>query len=81
MFARGVGTVASVMNAGCCKILLHPSYGSAVYPATIFATAPQEVMDQILLDPNLVACAALCGPSGAGTEEQLDTEVTADSTS
>lgn len=29
-----------VMNAGCCKVLLHPVWGSAVYPATIFTTAP-----------------------------------------
>ncbi|KAK9816425.1 hypothetical protein WJX72_000083 [[Myrmecia] bisecta] len=27
-------------NAGCCKILLHPQWGSAVYPASIFAKAP-----------------------------------------
>lgn len=30
----------SVMNAGCCKVLLHPLWGSAVYPATLFTTAP-----------------------------------------
>ena len=29
-----------VMNAGCCKVLLHPAWGSAVYPATVFTTAP-----------------------------------------
>jgi hypothetical protein len=29
-----------VMNAGCCKILLHPSWGSSVYPATLFTSAP-----------------------------------------
>ena len=34
----------SVHNAGCCKILLHPSWGSAVYPASIFTTAPSEVV-------------------------------------
>jgi len=27
-------------NAGFCKILTHPRWGSAVYPATIFAYAP-----------------------------------------
>jgi hypothetical protein len=27
-------------NAGCCKILLHPRWGSSCYPATIFTTAP-----------------------------------------
>lgn len=30
-----------IMNADCCKILLHPQWGSAVYPATIFTTAPR----------------------------------------
>lgn len=32
----------SVMNAGCCKVLLHPAWGSAVYPATIFTSAKAE---------------------------------------
>mmetsp|Transcript_35016 Transcript_35016/g.35654 ORF Transcript_35016/g.35654 Transcript_35016/m.35654 type:complete len:196 (+) Transcript_35016:130-717(+) len=32
------------MNAGCCKILLHPGWGSAVYPASIFTTAPHDVI-------------------------------------
>ncbi|KAG0228586.1 hypothetical protein BGW42_002076 [Actinomortierella wolfii] len=27
-------------NAGCCKILLHPEWGSKIYPATFFTTAP-----------------------------------------
>ena len=27
-------------NAGCCKVVLHPRWGSAVYPATLFARAP-----------------------------------------
>jgi hypothetical protein len=33
-----------VHNAGCCKILLHPKWGSSVYPASIFTTAPRDVM-------------------------------------
>lgn len=32
----------SVQNAGCCKIILHPKWGSAVYPATMFTKAPIE---------------------------------------
>jgi len=28
------------MNTGCCKVLLHPVWGSSVYPATLFTTAP-----------------------------------------
>ena len=33
-----------VQNAGCCKILLHPSWSSAVYPASIFTTAPADLI-------------------------------------
>ncbi|GJP30002.1 hypothetical protein CLOM_g22026 [Closterium sp. NIES-68] len=33
-----------VANAGCCKVLLHPAWGSAVYPATFFTSAPLEVL-------------------------------------
>ena len=36
------------MNAGCCKVLLHPQWGSAVYPATIFTTAPTAKVIEIL---------------------------------
>jgi hypothetical protein len=38
----------SVHNCGCCKVLLHPVWGSAVYPASIFTTAPLEVVLHIL---------------------------------
>lgn len=31
-------------NAGCCKVLLHPVWGSAVYPASLFTEAPQEAL-------------------------------------
>ena len=27
-------------NAGCCKIVLHPQWGAAVYPASLFTNAP-----------------------------------------
>ena len=38
-----------VQNAGCCKILLHPRYGSAVYPATIFCYAPRSRVLELLM--------------------------------
>lgn len=38
----------SVMNAGCCKVLLHPAWGSAVYPATIFTTAKIDDVVRLL---------------------------------
>ena len=27
-------------NSGCCKVVLHPQWGSAVYPASLFTKAP-----------------------------------------
>ncbi len=36
-------------NAGFCKILTHPVFGSAVYPATCFAHCPVEVAHKILM--------------------------------
>jgi hypothetical protein len=35
-------------NAGCCKILLHPRWGSSCYPATLFTTAPVEAFVEAL---------------------------------
>jgi hypothetical protein len=35
-------------NAGFCKILTHPQWGSAVYPATIFAHAPEQVIAEVI---------------------------------
>ena len=35
-------------NAGFCKILTHPAWGSAVYPATMFAYAPRSVIVRML---------------------------------
>lgn len=34
------------LNAGMCKVLLHPKYGAAVYPATLFTNAPLELLHQ-----------------------------------
>jgi hypothetical protein len=31
-------------NAGFCKVLTHPEFGTAVYPATCFCIAPAEVV-------------------------------------
>lgn len=35
-------------NAGFCKILTHPRWGSAVYPATIFAHCPVSVARDVV---------------------------------
>ncbi|KAI8064410.1 hypothetical protein BC940DRAFT_306184 [Gongronella butleri] len=41
-----------VQNVGCCHILLHPTWKSKIYPATLFTTAPADifvkVVDEIL---------------------------------
>lgn len=35
-------------NAGFCKILTHPKWGSSVYPASIFVYAPRRVVMELL---------------------------------
>lgn len=35
-------------NAGFCKVLTHPKWGTAVYPATIFCYAPRDPVIQIV---------------------------------
>lgn len=37
-------------NAGFCKVLTHPRWGTAVYPATIFTCAPRQFILQLLKD-------------------------------
>eukprot|EP00850_Spirogloea_muscicola_P004193 SM000018S03558 [mRNA] locus=s18:34600:35835:+ [translate_table: standard] len=34
----------SCQNAGCCKVVLHPKWGSAVYPATLLTNAPPALL-------------------------------------
>jgi hypothetical protein len=38
----------STMNAGCCKVVLHPQWGSAVYPASLMTKAPADVTIRVL---------------------------------
>jgi hypothetical protein len=47
-------------NAGCCKVALHPRWGSAVYPASLLTKAPPEV-----------ACAALAAAAAALPQSKL----------
>ncbi|KAI7822328.1 hypothetical protein BC939DRAFT_503836 [Gamsiella multidivaricata] len=35
-------------NAGCCKVLLHPNWGSKIYPATFFTTSPLDILLQVV---------------------------------
>ena len=51
-------------SAGGCRVLLHPSWGAAVYPATLFARAPLEVLLEAMRNAAEVE-AGLGGSSGA----------------
>lgn len=42
-----------IMNTGCCSVLLHPKWGSQVYPATMFARAPSTIIDEIIMEIGL----------------------------
>lgn len=33
-----------VIDTGCCKLLAHPKWQTKVYPATLFSTAPLDVL-------------------------------------
>lgn len=56
-----------VQNAGCCKIALHPAWGSGVYPASVFAKAPREEVEEAWaralgsLTPKLPPLCTCCG--------------------
>ena len=34
--------------AGNCKMVLHPEWGPCMYPATLFTTAPNDVIMEVL---------------------------------
>jgi hypothetical protein len=35
-------------NAGMCRVALHPDFGANMYPATMFTTAPVNVIEEAL---------------------------------
>ncbi|KAJ3368076.1 hypothetical protein GGF31_006909 [Allomyces arbusculus] len=41
------------MNVGCCSVLLHPRWGSHMYPASFFAVAPARVVLDALAELGL----------------------------
>ena len=45
-------------NAGCCKVALHPKWGSAFYPASVLMVAPLDVAVKALADAAEVASRA-----------------------
>lgn len=38
----------STANAGCCKVILHPKWGSSIYPSSLFTKAPVEDLLQAI---------------------------------
>eukprot|EP01135_Chromosphaera_perkinsii_P004609 Nk52_evm2s292 gene=Nk52_evmTU2s292 len=36
-------------NMGCCKVLSHPKWGTKVYPATLFTTAPAHLLKEAII--------------------------------
>ena len=40
----------STMDAGMCKILLHPKWGSSVYPASAFTNAPPNEVHKAIAE-------------------------------
>lgn len=42
-------------NAGFCKVLSHPRWGTAVYPATIFTWAPRHLVIEILQEHQILS--------------------------
>lgn len=64
-----------VLNAGFCKILLHPKWGSAVYPASMFTTAPAHVVEAILRQYIVGDASADAAGDGAGASINGEPEV------
>lgn len=57
------------LNAGPCHILLHPRWGSACYPATLFSTAPQAVLIKALREASLALSGVHPSPETAKVPE------------
>ncbi|KAJ2961505.1 hypothetical protein NQZ79_g3288 [Umbelopsis isabellina] len=37
-----------IQNTGCCHVLLHPAWGSKIYPSTLFTTAPADILIKVI---------------------------------
>jgi len=46
-------------NAGCCKVALHPRWGSAFYPASLLTKAPLDATTKALADAAAALAATL----------------------
>lgn len=38
------------VREGTCALLEHPAYGTAVYPATVFTSAPEQLVTKVLAE-------------------------------
>lgn len=54
-------------QVGCCKVLLHPQWGTRNYPATLFAKGPLDAVQKALFDG-----ASISSSSGAMMSETID---------
>lgn len=52
-----------VMNAGSCKVLVHPEWGTQLFPASMFSSAPPAEIARVLTE----AAAGAAGEAAAGT--------------
>jgi len=43
-----------VQNAGCCKVLLHPRWGSKAYPSTLFTNADEGALEEVVNESVIV---------------------------
>jgi vitamin B12 transporter len=48
--AGSFSSYLATANAGCCKVALHPRWGSSVYPASLFTKAPAEAAEVALAE-------------------------------
>ncbi|KAI8820428.1 uncharacterized protein EV422DRAFT_530854 [Fimicolochytrium jonesii] len=40
----------ATVQAGCCRVLVHPKWGTRSYPSTMFCAAPVEVVSEVVRD-------------------------------
>lgn len=66
-----------VMNAGSCKVLLHPQWGSSVYPASLFCNAPADVVKK-LLEGRLVASNQSQVQAGQTAQDERQQQIVAE---
>jgi len=44
----------ALLHQGNCSVILHPQWGSAVYPSTLVSSAPLPVLEHLLLQDSIL---------------------------